>query len=72
MRGWESLVTDGLDVILSGRKSPVKESDVSSDICVVPNLFPVVLLKKAAKPLTCGRSDEITGWRCTGFDPACE
>ena len=38
----ESLVIDGLDVIFSGRKSPVKESDVSSDICVVPDLFPVV------------------------------
>ena len=46
-----SLVIDGLDVILSGRKSPVKESDVSSDICVVPDLFPVVLPKKAAEPL---------------------
>ena len=47
----ESLVIDGLDVIFSGPKSPVKESDVSSDICVVPDLFPVVLPKKAVEPL---------------------
>ena len=49
--GKASLVVDGLDVIFSGRKSNVKGSDVSSDICVVPDLFPVVMPKKAAEPL---------------------
>ena len=29
----------------------MKESDVSRDICVVPDLFPVVMPKKAAEPL---------------------
>ena len=49
--GKESLVVDGLDVIISRRKSNVKRSDVSHDICVVPDLFPVVVPKKAAEPL---------------------
>ena len=43
--GKESLVVDGLDVILSD----VKGSDVSRDICVVPDLFPVGMSKKAAE-----------------------
>ena len=46
-----SLVVDGLDVIFSARKSNVQGSDVSSDICVVPDVFPVVMPKKAAEPL---------------------
>ena len=49
--GKVSLVVDGLDVIFSGRKSNVQGSDVSSDICVVPDLFPVLMPKKAAEPL---------------------
>ena len=31
--GKESLVVDGLDVIISGQKSNMKRSDVSRDIC---------------------------------------
>ena len=46
-----SLVVDGLDVIFSGQKSNVQGSDVSGDICVVPDLFPVVMPMKAAEPL---------------------
>ena len=41
----------GLDVVFAGRKSNVQGSDVSSDICVVLDLFPVMMPKKAAEPL---------------------
>ena len=40
-KGQESLVEDSLDVAISGRESTVKISDVSRDICVVPDQFPV-------------------------------
>ena len=50
-KGKESLDDDGPDVIFSGRKSNVKRSDVSRDICVVPDQFPVVVPKLSAEPL---------------------
>ena len=50
-KGKESLDDDGPDIIFSGRKSNVKRSDVSCDICVVPDQFPVVVPKLAAEPL---------------------
>ena len=50
-KGKESLVEDGPDVILSGRKLNVKISDVSREICVVPDEFPVVVAMKAVEPL---------------------
>ena len=46
---------DSLGVILSGRESTVRMSDVNRDICVEPDLLPV------AAGCTRGRSDEITG-----------
>ena len=49
--GKESLDDDGLDVIFSGRESTVKISDVSRDICVEPDQFPVVVPKEAVEPL---------------------
>ena len=49
--GKESLVDDGLDVIFCGRESNVKRSDVSRDICVVPDQFPVVVPKEPMEPL---------------------
>ena len=45
--GKESLDDDGLDVIFS----TVKISDVSRDICVEPDQFPVVVPKEAVEPL---------------------
>ena len=50
-KGKESLVEDGPDVMVSGRKFTVKISDVSRGICVVPDRFPVVVPKKAVEPL---------------------
>ena len=50
-KGKESLVEDGPDVIVSGRKFNVKLSDVSRGVCVVPDQFPVVVPKKAVEPL---------------------
>ena len=38
-KGMESLDDDGLDVIISGRESTVRISDVSRDICVEPSDF---------------------------------
>ena len=49
--GKVSLVEDGLDVIVSGQKSNVDRSDVSREICVVPDQCPVVVPKMAAEPL---------------------
>ena len=49
--GGEFLVDDGLDVIISRRGSTMKISDVSCDICVVPDQFPVVVPKEAVEPL---------------------
>ena len=49
--GRESLPEDGLDVILSGRKSTARMSDVSHDICVVSDQLPVVMPRLAAVPL---------------------
>ena len=48
--GKESLDDDGLDVIFSGRESTVKVLDVSCDICVEPDQFPVVVPKEAVEP----------------------
>ena len=48
--GKESLDDDGLDVIFSGRESTVKILDVSCDICVEPDQFPVVVPKEAVEP----------------------
>ena len=47
----ESLPEDGLDEILSGRKSTMRMSDVSCDICVEPELLPVVMSTDAVEPL---------------------
>ena len=44
-KGQEFLVEDGPDVIVSGRESIITESDVSCEICVVSDLFPVVVPK---------------------------
>ena len=49
--GRESLPEDGLDVILSGRESTARMSDVSHDICVVSDQLPVVMPRLAAVPL---------------------
>ena len=49
--GKVSLVEDGLDVIVSGRKSNVGRTDVSREICVVPDQCPVVVPKLAVEPL---------------------
>ena len=49
--GKVSLVEDGPDVIVSGRKSNVGRSDVSREICVVPDQCPVVVPMLAAEPL---------------------
>ena len=50
-KGKESLVEDGPNVIVSGRKFNVKLSYVSCGVCVVPDQFPVVVPKKAVEPL---------------------
>ena len=50
-KGQESLVEDGPDVIVSRRESIIKKSDVSREICVVSDQFPVVVPKLAAVPL---------------------
>ena len=49
--GKESLPDDGLDVIISGRESTVRMSDVSREICVVLDQLPVVMPRLAAVPL---------------------
>ena len=49
--GRESLPEDGLDVILSGRESTVRMSDVSREIGVVSDQLPVVMPRLAAVPL---------------------
>ena len=49
--GRESLPEDGLDVILSGRESTVRMSDVSRGICVEPDLLPVVMSADVVEPL---------------------
>ena len=49
--GRESLPEDGLDAILSGRESTVRMSDVNRDICVEPDLLPVVISTDAVEPL---------------------
>ena len=41
--GGENRPEDSQDVILSGRESTVRMSDVNRDICVDPKLFPVVM-----------------------------
>ena len=45
--------TDNLDIIISGRESTVRMSDVNRDICVEPELFPVVMSTDAVEPLAC-------------------
>ena len=42
---------DGPDVILSGRELNVEISDVSREICAVPDEFPVVVATMAVEPL---------------------
>ena len=49
--GRESLPEDSLDVIISGRESTARMSDVSRDICLEPELFPVVMSTDAVDPL---------------------
>ena len=49
--GRESLPEDGLDVILSGRESTVRMSNVSCGICVEPDLLPVGMFLDAGEPL---------------------
>ena len=49
--GRESLHDDSLDVILSGRESTMRMSNVSRDICVEPDHLPVVAPKLAVVPL---------------------
>ena len=46
-----SLAEDGPDVIVSGRKSNVGGSDVSREICVVPEQCPVVVPQMFVVPL---------------------
>ena len=50
-KGKESLVEDGPDVIFSGRELNVKISDVSREICVVPDEFPAVVAMVAVELL---------------------
>ena len=50
-KGQDFLVVDGSDVIVSGRESISTNSDVSCEICVVPDQLPVVVPKLAAVPL---------------------
>ena len=45
------LVEDGPGVIVSGRKSNVGRTDVSCEICVVPDQCPVVVPKMAVEPI---------------------
>ena len=49
--GRESLPEDSMDVIISGRESTVRMSDVSRDICVEPELLPVVMSTHAIEAL---------------------
>ena len=46
----ESPPEDGLDIILSGRESTVGMSDVSSGICMEPDLLPVVMSTNDVEP----------------------
>ena len=46
----ESPPEDGLDVILSGQESTVGMSDVSSGICMEPDLLPVVMSTNDVEP----------------------
>ena len=66
--GRESLPEDGLDVILSGRESTVRMSDVSRGICVVPDLLPVVMSTDAREPLAVPM-DITTGRVMKSVDP---
>ena len=50
-KGQDFLAEDGPDVIVSGQDSIITESDVSCEICVVSDQFPVVEPKLAAVPL---------------------
>ena len=50
-KGRDFLAGDEPEVIVSGRKSKIAESDVSHEICVVSDQFPVVAPKLAAVPL---------------------
>ena len=49
--GRDSLPEDGLDVILSGRESTVRMSNVGRGICVEPDLLPVMMSTDAVEPL---------------------
>ena len=51
VEGKESLPDSDLDVILSGRESTVGMSDVSRDICLEPDLLPVVMSMDGVEPL---------------------
>ena len=50
-QGQDFLAEDGPEVIVSGRESIITDSDVSCEICVVPDQLPVVVPKSAAVPL---------------------
>ena len=50
-KGWDFLAGDEPQVIVSGRESKFAESDVSHEICVVSNQFPVVMPRLAVVPL---------------------
>ena len=50
-KGRESLHNDGLDVILSGRDSTMRMSNVSRDIYVEPDHLPDVVSTDAVEPL---------------------
>ena len=50
-KGHKSLMVDDSDVIMSGRESTMRMSNLNRDICVEPDHLPVVVPKLAAVPL---------------------
>ena len=61
-QGQDFLAEDGPEVIVSGRESIITDSDVTCEICVVPDQLPVVVPKSPAVPLDIsGRSNFGTG-----------
>ena len=61
------LAVDGSDVIVSGRASILEKSDVSCEICVVADQFPLVVPKLVVVPLAVSVVAQTRPW--VGCDP---
>ena len=50
-QGQDVLADDGPEILVSGRESIITDSDVSHEICVIPDRLPVVVPRLAVGPL---------------------